>query len=353
MPRPVTHLGRIVAAMAAISAVVLLAGACGEESSDNLAGDAESGESIVMYSGRSEDVIGPLVEQFEDRSGIDVEPRYGDSAELATSIRADAGGAPADVFISQSSGALGLLDDGLLAPLPGNLLAAVGDGVRGTDGTWVGLAGRVRVLVYDEALVAEDELPQSVLDLTGPAYGGRVAVAPTDGSFQDFVTAMRYELGEDRALAWLEGMSANESPNYASNAAIVEAVGRGEVDMGLVDHDVNLRALEADPSAPSRNHFFPADDIGALAIVTGGAVLESSAVPEAGAELLEFLLGADAQTYFVDQDREYALAVRVPVRVPEGAPEFDGSSVDIVDFDVLADGLTGTLELIDLSGIER
>ena len=205
--------------------------------------------------------------------------------------------------------------------------------------------------MYNTELVDAVDLPASVFDLTEPGYYGRVAVAPTNGSFQDFVTAMRNERGDDATMAWLEGMAANNAPNYAKNSAIVGAVGRGELDMGLVNHYYNLRALEVDPSVPSRNHFFPADTLGALVILTGGAVLASSDAATTAEQLLHFLLSAEAQRTFVAATQEYGLIDGLDP--PAGLPPLDGFAVDTIDYELLGEGLARTQELIRESGIER
>ena len=329
---------------------IFLATACGND--DESTADGGTSESITVYSGRSEDLIQPLLDAFTAETGVEVEARYGDSAELALLIQTEGSSSPADVVISQSPGALGLLaGEGRLAPLGDDLMSMVGAGFRASDSTWVGITGRIRVVVYNADLVDAADLPDSVLDLTDPAYAGRVAVAPGNGSFQDFVTAMRNELGDDDTLAWLEGMAANGSPNYPKNSAIVEAVGRGEVEMGLVNHYYNLRALEADPSVASVNHFLPADDLGALVIVTGGAVLSSSDAPATGQQLLEWMLSESTQGTFAAETQEYPL--RDGVASPDGVPALDGFAVDTIDYDLLGDGLTGTIELIRSSGIEQ
>jgi iron(III) transport system substrate-binding protein len=273
---------------------------------------------------------------------------------LALLIEQEGDASPADVFISQSPGALGFLaGDGRLRQLDPELLATVDAGFRASDDTWVGLTGRVRVVVYNSELVDPADLPDSVLDLADPAYAGRVGVAPTNPSFQDFVTAMRNELGDEATLEWLEGMAANDSPNYQKNSPIVEAVGRGEIDMGLVNHYYNLRALEADPSLPSVNHFLPADDLGSVVIITGGAVLDTSDAPSESEQLLAYLLGDEAQTTFVTETQEYALSSTAPVSGPDGVPTLDALTVDTIDFGLLGEGLEGTVEMIRASGIER
>lgn len=330
--------------LAALLGLALFATACGD--------DGGSAESITLYSGRNEELIQPLVDDFIDRTGISVEVRYGDSAELALLIQTEGDNTPADLFISQSPGALGLLaGEGRLATLGSELTSLVDEGFAAGDSTWVGITGRVRVVVYNSNLVDEAELPASVLDLVEPKYAGKVGVAPNNGSFQDFVTAMRNELGDDATRDWLVGMAANNSPNYPKNSPIVEAVGRGEIPMGLVNHYYNLRALEADPSVASKNHFLPVDDIGSLVIVTAGAVLSSSGASAAAESLLSFLLSDDAQMTFAEQTQEYPLVAGVAA--PSGLPSLDGYAAQTIDYDLLGDGLLGTINLIRESGIEQ
>ena len=308
---------------------------------------------ITVYSGRSEDLIGPLVERFEAVTGIAVEVRYGSSADLALLIETEGDASPADVFISQSPGAMGYLaTQGRLAVLAASVLDAVAERFRAGAGTWVGLSGRQRVLVYNPDLTDEADLPDSVLDLTGPRYEGRVGVAPANSSFQDFITEMRFRSGDEATLAWLEGMAANGSPNYAKNSAIVDAVLRGEVDMGLVNHYYLLQFLAEDPQAPGVNHYFDPDDVGALLIVTAGAVLDTAEQPGAAQEFLEFMLSREAQEFYASEAREYPLAagVQPPAELePLGA----GDATGTIDFDKLGGGLSRTQELIRQSGIMR
>lgn len=324
--------------------LALFATACGD-------GDGSDG-SITLYSGRNEELIQPLVDDFIDSTGINVDVRYGDSAELALLIQTEGDNTPADLFISQSPGALGLLaGEGRLATLGNDLTSLVDEGFAAGDGTWVGLTGRVRVIVYNSDLVDEADLPSSVLDLVEPEYAGRVGVAPANGSFQDFVTAMRNELGDDATRDWLVGMAQNNSPNYPKNSPIVEAVGRGEIPMGLVNHYYNLRAVEADPSVASENHFLPVDDIGSLVIVTAGAVLSTSESSESAESLLRFLLSDHAQTTFAEQTQEYPLVAGIAP--PANLPSLDGYAAQTIDYDLLGDGLLGTINLIRESGIEQ
>ncbi len=307
---------------------------------------------ITLYSGRGEELIGPLIDQFTASTGIDVNVRYGNSADLALLIQTEGANTPADLFISQSPGAIAFLaGQGRFAKLSEELTSLVDDGFAATNNTWVGITGRVRVLVYHQDLVDAATLPSSVLDLVDPKYEGQVGVAPTNGSFQDFVTAMRSQLGASATSRWLQEMAANRSPNYPKNSAIVEAVGRGEIPMGLVNHYYNLRAVEADPAVRSSNHFFSVDDIGSLVIVTAGAILSTSEVTGDAEALLTYLLSDEAQSAFVEHTQEYPLVAGVAP--PSGLPSLAGYTAQSIDYELLGDGLLGTIESIRASGIER
>ncbi|HEX5616057.1 MAG TPA: iron ABC transporter substrate-binding protein [Acidimicrobiia bacterium] len=312
------------------------------------------GGRLTVYSGRTENLVGPLLEQFSDESGVAIDVLYGDSADLAVQIDTEGDQSPADVFISQSPGAVGYLDgEGRLVPLDDAALALVDERFRAADGEWVGLSGRVRVVVYNRDRVAADELPTSVFDLVDDAYAGRVAVAPTNGSFQDFVTGMRELVGDERTLAWLEGLVANDVRTYPNNDAIRQAVERGDVDFGLINHYYNERAKIEDPGVPTENHLLDADDPGTMVLVTAAAVLDTAGDRRADAErLIEFLLSRDAQEFFAGETLEYPLAAGVDPVVADLPPLADIAAPRL-DLDALGGGLQRTRELIRESGLER
>src|SRR5918996_2679442 len=275
-------------------------------------GCSRSRDALTVYSGRTQNLIGPLLERFNRETGIAIDVKYGDSAELALLLAEEGDRTPADVFLSQSPGATGFLaGKDRLGQLDADVLDKVDPRFRNRDGHWVGVSGRQRVLVYNADQVRETDLPDSVLDLTDRRFAGKVAVAPSNGSFQDFVTAMRQLEGEDAAAAWLKAMAANQPRTYANNNAIVEAVSRGEVEMGLVNHYYNHRFQQESPGTPSRNHRFAGDDVGALVIPSTASVLAGTDKTEEASRFLSFLLTEESQRYFSDQTFEYPLVAGV------------------------------------------
>lgn len=310
------------------------------------------GERLTVYSGRTKNLIGPLLTQFSEDTGIKIDVRYGDSADLALLIDTEGANSDVDVFISQSPGAVGFLDEqARLSALDESELGLVDADFQAEDGDWIGLSGRVRVLVYNTDLVDESELPDSVLDMTDERFRGRVAVAPTNGSFQDFVTAMRIELGDDVAERWLADMAANRAQPYSNNTAIVEAVTRGEIPMGLVNHYYLERALAEDPDLPAANHFFAEGDMGSLLITTAVSIIEGSGQRDDASALVDYLLSEASQRFFSEETFEYPLASGV--EPSDQLPPLASIPTTTIDLDRLGGGLARTAELIQDSGLDR
>jgi len=315
----------------------------------SLAACDDGRDPLTIYSGRDEALIGPLLEQFAEANDVDIDVRYGETADLALLIAEEGDNTPADVFLSQSPGAVGFLaNEGLLGRLSADELSAVDARFESDDGRWIGLSARQRVLVYNEELVDEADLPESVLDLTDETYSGDVALAPTNGSFQDFVTAMRQIEGEDVAAQWLSDMQANGSPTYADNSSIVDAVARGEVPMGLVNHYYNFRKLEEDPDAPSSNYVFPNGDVGSLLIASTASILAGTDKQDEASMFIDYLLSDDAQQFYSDETFEYPLT--------EGAepsadlPPLESLETPDIDLNDLG-SLQETASLIEESGL--
>lgn len=309
--------------------------------------DAES-DALTVYSGRSEELVGPFLERFTEATGIEIDVRYGDTAEVAATILEEGDNSPADVYFGQDAGALGALDkEGVLAELPGDLTGLVDERFRSEDGTWVGVSGRARVLVYSTELVSEGELPDSVLDLTGPEWAGRVGWAPTNGSFQAFITAMRLTLGDEATQQWVEDMIANDVQVFENNSTQVTAAGAGEIAIGLVNHYYLFGALAEDPDLPAANHYLTGGDPGALVNVAGAGILATSDQPDESTELVRYMLSEEGQTYFAEETYEYALVdgVSNSADLPP-LDEVQAPDVDLNDLDDLA----GTLELLQAAG---
>ena len=330
---------------AALAATMWLVAGCGGGNS------GDGGGTLTIYSGREQELVEPLFERFEEETGVDVEVRYGDSAELAATMAEEGDNTPADVFFAQDPGSLGAVEaQGLLATLPDAILDRVDGRFRDPDGHWVGTSGRVRVLVYNTDELSEAELPASVLELTDPTWKGRIGVAPTNASFQAFVSAMVIELGEERTREWLEGLKANDPKLYDGNTPIVEAAAAGEIEVGLVNHYYLYLVREEQPDAPIENYFFPGGDPGALVSVAGAGVVDGSEEEDEARRFVEFLLSDDAQRFYVDEAEEAEYPLAGGIAPKQGLPPLDQLGGPEIDLDDLGPRLERTLELLNEVG---
>jgi iron(III) transport system substrate-binding protein len=336
-------------ALATLTSGLTIACEGNQTASNSTTPAAGASEELVVYSGRNETLVGPLIKQFEEKTGTKVQVRYGDTAELAATLQEEGQNSPADVFFAQDAGALGAISRASLAsPLPDNLLNRVNERFRSDAGDWVGVTGRARTLDYNTNRVQSGELPQSILDLTDPKWRGQIGWAPTNGSFQAFVTALRVSQGDEKARQWLEGVQANEARVYPNNMSIVEAVSRGEVSLGLVNHYYLERIKAENPETPVAHHF--TTDVGSLVNVAGIAILQSSQRPQLAQQFVEFMLSEEAQQYYTTETYEYPLVEGVAA--PEGLQPLSQiqARYPAVDLSNLSD-LNSTLKLMEETGV--
>ena len=356
IPRPTAR--RTAASIATIALAALVAAGCGSDSDSGGSGSSDSAGSdesaLVVYSGREKELVEPLYERFEEESGIDVEVRYADSAAMAAQLQEEGDRSPADVFYAQDAGAIGAVES-LLAELPAELIADVPAQFRDRDGRWTGVTGRVRTLVYNTDQIEEADLPTTVFGVLEPEWKGKVGVAPTNASFIAFVTAMRLELGDERAREFLEGLVANDAQIYEKNGPIVDAVGKGEVEVGLVNHYYLWERLEKDADLPIANHFFAPNDIGNLVNTSAIGILASAEHREEAEQLVEFML-TEGQEFIVNDapEREYPLSVTTDIADNERyqeLPPLASIKAPAVDLSDLGAELEATVALIRESGL--
>ena len=301
-------------------------------------------DSITIYSGRSEALIAELLETFEQETGIEFQVRYGDSSELAAQILEEGQNIRADVYFGQDAGALGALaKEGVTKTLPKDITDLVQAEYKSPDSNWVGVSGRARVLVYDETKVAA--IPTSYKDLMDPSWKGRIGIAPTNASFQAFVTAIRVLESDAAAEAFLVAMKQN-AVLFEKNSIILQAVEDGVVDAGLINHYYwfELAAELGEENMKSKLAWFKDGDAGNLINVAGVAVLSDN--PSANV-FAKWLLGETAQKFFVEKTREYSMTGIPEVQELKPLADIRAPIFDLSDLDSLAE----TLELIRKAGL--
>jgi iron(III) transport system substrate-binding protein len=290
---------------------------------------------LTVYSGRSEEFIAPFFAQWQDESGIKLNIRYGDSAELAAQILEEGSNSPADLFLSQDAGSLGAVAQaGLFTELSDDVASAIPATYVAANRNWVGVTGRARVFAYAPDRIKD--LPKSFTDLTNSQYKNQLGIAPTNASFQAFLTALINAKGKEFAKTWLEGLQANGVKIFPKNSAIVEAIDKGEISIGLVNHYYVWEVSKGlGRPIDVKIGFFTPGDLGNLTNVSGAGVLISSKKYQAAQDLINFLTSAPIQQKFVTETHEYSLIEGA--KGPADVPALDQIGSPTVDLKTLSD----------------
>ena len=262
---------------------------------------------LVIYSGRSESLVDPIIQQFKGTTGIDVQVKYAGTGALAATLLEEGDNSPADLFYAQDPGGLAAVSD-MMSILPDDIIQLTPEWARSSDGRWVGITGRARVVVYGTDNLTEADLPDDLWGFTDARWQGRVGWAPTNGSFQAMVTALRVGWGDARTEEWLQAMIDNDVQVYPKNTPQVAAAAAGEIDVGLVNHYYLYRFLaEEGEDFPARNAHLRAGGPGSIVLVSGAAILDSADNPENADKFIRFLLSSVGQQYFAGSTFEYPL----------------------------------------------
>ena len=336
---------RLLLALLALAALSGALAACGDD--DSGGADGSGSEDLTIYSGRNEKLVGDLMKQFTKDTGVKVEIRYGESAELAATLAEEGEAARADVFFSQDAGALGAVAAaGLLAPAPAS---AEQVDARFRTANWVGTSGRARVVAYSTERLKASDLPDSILDFCDDEWKGRVGFPPPNASFQAFISAMRLTIGDERTREWLECMKDLDPELLENNIQTEEAIADGEIDVGFVNH-YYLPELKAErPDFPVGNHFLEARDPGSLVNVAGAGILKTSDKQAAAKKFVDYLLSPAGQRYFSQKTFEYPLIDGV--EPPEETRPLEDVQGPEIDLGALGEKLPSTLQLLQDVGL--
>jgi iron(III) transport system substrate-binding protein len=268
--------------------------------------------SLTLYSAQHPQVDAMLAAEFTKETGIKVLLHEGEGPDIANQLIQEGADSPADVFFTENSPELNLLDEkGLLAPVDPATLAQVPAQYNGADGSWLGVLARENVLAYNPAKISATALPAHLLDLAKPEWKGKIGFAPSDADFLPLVSAVIKVDGKGAALAWLQGLKAN-GLIYQDDESVVAAVARGDVAVGIINNYYWARLeTELGPQKiDSKVYHFKDGDVGGLINVSGAAVLKSSKNQEEAQKFLAFLVSDTAQKMLGASDIDYEYPLR-------------------------------------------
>ncbi|MEI7342374.1 iron ABC transporter substrate-binding protein [Pectobacterium brasiliense] len=273
---------------------------------------AENDEGIVIYNAQHENLVKSWVDGFTKETGIKVTLRNGSDTELGNQLVQEGKSSPADVFLTENSPSMVLVDNAnLFAPLDNATLAQVPSDYRPSHGRWIGIAARSTVFVYNPTKFTDAQLPKSLADLAKPEWKGRWAASPSGADFQAIVSAYLELKGEQATQAWLKGMKENFTA-YKGNSTVMKAVNAGQIDSGVIYHYYRFvdQAKTGENSTNTKLYYFKHKDPGAFVSISGGGVLASSKHAKDAQTFIKWITGKSGQEVLRTNDAfEYAVGV--------------------------------------------
>ncbi|HCR2152629.1 TPA: iron ABC transporter substrate-binding protein [Enterobacter asburiae] len=273
---------------------------------------ADNNEGIVVYNAQHENLVKSWVDGFTKETGIKVTLRNGDDSELGNQLVQEGSASPADVFLTENSPSMVLVDNAnLFAPLDADTLKQVPAEYRPAHGRWIGIAARSTVFVYNPEKLNEKQLPESLMDLAKPEWKGRWAASPSGADFQAIVSAMLALKGEKATLEWLKAMKANFVA-YKGNSTVMKAVNAGQIDGGVIYHYYRFvdQSKTGENSKNTQLYYFKYQDPGAFVSLSGGGVLASSKHKAQAQAFIKYITGKEGQESLRTNNAfEYAVGV--------------------------------------------
>ena len=319
---------RLLAATALTTLVATTLAACGDDS-------GESDRFITVYNAQHEELLDEIAPKFTEQTGIDVKLRNGKDFELGNQLVEEGDKTPADVFLTENSPAMSLVESkDLFAPLEQSTLDRIPEQYRPASGAWTGFVARSTVLVYDKAAVSEDDLPDSILDLAEPEWKGRTSFSPSGADFQAIVSAVLQLEGPETTQKWLDGIADNGTV-YQGNNVVMNSVNDGQVDTGIIYHYYWYRDQKeaGENSNDSALHFFDEQDPGAFLSVSGAGVLKASEKKADAQRFVDYLTSVEGQQELAaSYALEYPLNPEVQLDPPvKPLAELEPPEVDVSD----------------------
>ena len=298
---------------------------------------ADNNEGIVVYNAQHENLVKSWVDGFTKETGIKVTLRNGDDSELGNQLVQEGSASPADVFLTENSPSMVLVDNAkLFASLDAETLKQVPAEYRPAHGRWIGIAARSTVFVYNPEKLSEQQLPKSLMDLAKPEWKGRWAASPSGADFQAIVSAMLALKGEQATLEWLKAMKANFVA-YKGNSTVMKAVNAGQIDGGVIYHYYRFvdQSKTGENSKNTKLYYFKHQDPGAFVSLSGGGVLASSKHKAQAQAFIKYITGKEGQDSLRTNNAfEYAVGVNAasnPKLVPLNeldAPKVEPSTLN-------------------------
>ena len=311
-------------------------------------------DTLTIYSGRSERLIKPVLDAFTTSTGIQIALLSSGTTELVNRLKAEGDRTSADLLITNDAGSLELARTaGLLRPLNMREIdRAIPSQFRAPDNAWVGVSGRFWIVAYNRTMVQSDQV-KSLLDLADPKWKNKIAILNSSSEYlQAGVSVILATHGEEKTRQFLQGLKTNaDTQVYQKSSQIVDAVAKGQVALGIVNHYYVYRYLATQPDAPIAVLMPDQQEggMGAIMNVAGVGVVKSTKHLDSAKLLVEFLVAQAGQKLFAELDKEYPL--HQDVKADPALVERKNFRAALVPLSKLAELREPTLTLIEQVGL--
>jgi len=316
---------------------------------------------LVILSARKEPLVQPVIDLFQEQTGIKVVLKSGQSPALSQQILQELPHSSADIFLAKEVGALEYLRlKDALEVYQSEATKQIPPQFTASDGTWIGVSGRARAIIYNKDLVKEADVPRKLADLFDPKWKGKIAATNAGNeSIVAWVSALRLKLGEEKTKDILLQLKANDIRLLSdSHTDVRKAVGRGEYSLGLINHYYyHLQKHETDPAITNVGIVYldqGPDEQGELVNVAGAAIVKGAPHLSHAQKFMDFLVSTQVQKLFAEVNFEYPLvaAVETHPEVLESVSCRSASMLDClhkmdVDLDKLGSMVEETTRLLD------
>ncbi|MCA9310521.1 MAG: extracellular solute-binding protein [Phycisphaerales bacterium] len=314
--------------------------------------DHDARPTVVLYYSADDHIARPIIQAFEEQTGIDVRERGDTEANKTTGLveklRAERNRPRADVFWSSEVFlTTRLADEDILAPCHTAVTDAWPDAWTGREHRWHGFACRARVVVYNTERVAPGDVPRTMHDLLNPKFRDRVVMArPQFGTTRGHMAMLVNLWGPERTEAFLMQLADNGVRLVDGNSTVVRMVARGEAWVGLTDTDDVIGGQRNDWPVEASLVRHDVDDltIGPMVIPNTVALVNGAPHPEPARQLIDFLLSARVEEMLAESDSR-----NIPVR-PDLAARLDTWDISDpapIDYHDVAASMHTAMQLCD------
>jgi iron(III) transport system substrate-binding protein len=279
---------------------------------------AQAAEELVVYSGRKEVAVKPIVEAFQKKTGIPVKFKTGTTTGLAHALIQERARPRADVFIATEVGVMEILAkngvlDAYVSPAAKDLLP----GSRDQGDLWNGISSRARVIIYNKNLVPDKDVPRSVFQLTDPKWKGKIAIAGTqERTTLSWVSSLIAVKGAEFAKDYLKRLYANGLKILPDNADVRQGVGRGEFAIGLTNSPNYFLARKANYPVGVVYPDQSDGEVGTLLNLNAIALVKGAQHRGAARRFIDFVLSPAGQRILIDGAYEIPLRPDIIDLVP-------------------------------------